>query len=81
MNRAVMQHLYDNNYTFAGWSNNIGDWSRPEAWRIVQQVNNGLKPGDVVLLHDAGIGTAQALPSLVREARAKGFDFVPMPEK
>lgn len=81
MNRAVMQHLYDHNYTLAWWSNNIGDWARPPAWKIVQQVNLGLKPGDIVLLHDAGIGTAQALPSIVRDARNAGLEFVTMPER
>ncbi len=81
MNRAVMQYLYDHNYTVAWWSNNIGDWARPPAWKIVRQVNSGLKPGDIILLHDAGIGTAQALPSIVRDAQKDGLEFVTMPEK
>jgi peptidoglycan-N-acetylglucosamine deacetylase len=81
MNRAVMQYLYENDITLAWWSNNIGDWSRPPAWKIVDQVNSGIEPGDIVLLHDAGIGTAQALPRIVRHARERGLEFVVMPEK
>lgn len=81
LNREAMQHLYDNGYTLAWWSNNIGDWVRPPAWRVVKNVNDVLKPGDIVLLHDAGIGTAQALPVIVRNARENGLEFVPMPEK
>ncbi len=81
MNRAVMDYLYRHDYTLAWWSNNIGDWARPPAWKIVERVNMGVRPGDIVLLHDAGIGTAQALPSIIRNSRDQGLDFVPMPEK
>jgi peptidoglycan/xylan/chitin deacetylase (PgdA/CDA1 family) len=81
MNRAVMDYLYRNDYTLAWWSNNIGDWARPPAWKIVETVNMGVEPGDIILLHDAGIGTAQALPRIVRTARDQGLDFVPMPEE
>jgi hypothetical protein len=33
-----------------------------------------------MLLHDAGTGTAQAIPAIVKEARKRGLTFVPMPE-
>jgi peptidoglycan/xylan/chitin deacetylase (PgdA/CDA1 family) len=81
LNRAVMSYLYENDYTLAWWSNNIGDWARPPAWKIVDQVNRGTQPGDIILLHDAGIGTAQSLPRIVRNARDQGLEFIPMPEK
>ena len=81
LNRAAMDYLYRNDVTLAWWSNNIGDWARPPAWKIVHQVRIGVRPGDIVLLHDAGIGTAQSLPKIVREARDSGLTFVPMPER
>lgn len=81
MNREVMQYLYDNDVTLAWWSNNVGDWSRPPAWKIATQVKASLRPGDIILLHDAGTGTPQAIPSIVKEARLRGLQFVPMPER
>jgi peptidoglycan/xylan/chitin deacetylase (PgdA/CDA1 family) len=39
-----------------------------------------MRPGDIVLLHDAGTSTPQAIPAIVREGRSRGLVFVPMPE-
>ena len=80
MNRDVMQHLYDNDITLAWWSNNTGDWTRPPAWQIADDALSRLRPADIVMLHDAGVGTPQALQRIVREARKRGLEFVPMPE-
>lgn len=80
LNRDVMQYLYDNNVTMAWWSNNVGDWRRPPAHDIAWGVKTSMHPGDVVLLHDAGPTTPEALPSIVKEARARNLRFVPMPE-
>ena len=80
LNRDVMQYLYDNNATMAWWSNNVGDWKRPPAHDIALGVKSLLRPGDIILLHDAGTGTPQALPSIIKEARKRGLKFLPMPE-
>jgi hypothetical protein len=50
------------------------------AWKIVHHFRNSLRPGDIILLHDAGTSTPQALPAIVREARERGLRFVLMPE-
>ena len=81
LNRDVMQHLYDNDITLAWWSNNTGDWTRPPAWKIADDTLARMRGGDIVLLHDAGIGTPQALQRIVREARKRGLEFVTMPEE
>ncbi|HVF85295.1 MAG TPA: polysaccharide deacetylase family protein [Abditibacteriaceae bacterium] len=81
LNRDVMQYLYDNDYTLAWWSNNAGDWTRPPAWQIANGTLARLRGGDILLLHDAGVGTPQALNKIVRESRHRGLQFVLMPEK
>ena len=81
LDRSVMNYLYANNYTLAWWSNNAGDWTCPPAWKIANRVLSNLRSGDILLLHDAGVGTPQALNRLVREARHRGLTFVTMPEK
>lgn len=80
LDRSAMQYLYQNNVTLGWWSNNVGDWAPLPAWKIAHHVNTTLRPGDVVLMHDAGTSTPQALPLIVREARKRGLHFVTMPE-
>jgi peptidoglycan/xylan/chitin deacetylase (PgdA/CDA1 family) len=75
-----MNYLYQNQVTLAWWSNNIGDWAPLPAWKIAHHVNTTLRPGDIVLMHDAGTSTPQAIPIIVREARKRGLQFVTMPE-
>ncbi len=81
LNRAAMQYLYSHDYTLAWWSNNVGDWTCPPAWKIASSVKAHLEPGDIILLHDGGTGTPQALPSIVKAAREKGLRTILMPER
>jgi peptidoglycan/xylan/chitin deacetylase (PgdA/CDA1 family) len=80
LDRDVMDYLYRSGTTLAWWSNNPGDWARPPAWKLATQVKARMRPGDIILLHDAGPDTAQALFSIVKEARSQGLQIVPMPE-
>jgi peptidoglycan/xylan/chitin deacetylase (PgdA/CDA1 family) len=80
LNRAAMKYLYERNYTLAWWTNNVGDWTSPPAWKIADGVKANLRAGDIILLHDGGTGTPQAIPAIVKEARARGLHFVTMPE-
>jgi peptidoglycan/xylan/chitin deacetylase (PgdA/CDA1 family) len=80
LNHAAIAYLYRNGDTLGWWSNNVGDWAPQPAWKIVYEVLGGLRSGDILLLHDAGTSTPQALPAIVREARKRGLEFVPMPE-
>lgn len=80
LDRSAMNYLYQSDVTLAWWSNNVGDWAPLPAWKIAHHVNTTLRPGDIVLMHDAGTSTPQAIPIIVREARKRGLRFVPMPE-
>ncbi|HVF11231.1 MAG TPA: polysaccharide deacetylase family protein [Abditibacteriaceae bacterium] len=80
LNRDVMRYLYDNDVTLAWWSNNVGDWSPQPAWKIARRVEAQLRPGDILLLHDAMTSTPQAIPAIVKAVRRRGLDFVVMPE-
>ena len=78
LDRAAMTYLYNRDYTLAWWSNNVGDWTCPPAWKIADGVKASLRPGDVLLLHDGGTGTPQAIDSIVKAARKRGLEFVLM---
>jgi len=81
LNRAAMDYLYRHDMTLAWWSNNVGDWTCPPAWRIAHGVKTRLEPGDIILLHDGGTGTPQALPAIVKAARERGLRTILMPER
>lgn len=49
-----------------------GDFSKPDPQKIVDSVMKRLKPGGIILLHDAP-GTAEALPQLLTEIKARGY--------
>ncbi len=80
LDRDVMDYLYRRDYTLAWWSVNVGDWTCPPAWKIADGVKANLQGGDILLLHDGGTGTPQAIPAIVKAARKRGLDFVTMPE-
>ncbi len=83
MDRDVMEFLWRNKLTLAWWSNNVGDWARPPAWKIFNGVEAHMRPGDIILLHDGlgAYGTAQAIPIIVREAHDQGLQCVLMPQQ
>lgn len=81
LNRAAMRYLYEHNDTLAWWSNNVGDWTCPPAWKIADGVKAHLEAGDIILLHDGGTGTPQALPAIIKAARERGMRTILMPER
>ena len=78
LDRDAMNYLYRRDYTLAWWSNNVGDWTCPPAWKIADGVKANLRAGDILLLHDGGTGTPQALDSIVQAARKRDLKFVLM---
>lgn len=67
-----------------GWTVDPRDWSRPGVDAIVQAVHAQLRPGGVVLMHDAGgdrSQTVQALHLLIPQLAEMGwtFTFPPYP--
>ena len=63
------------------WDVDPGDWKEgrtpPE---VVDAVLSHLHPGAVVLLHSVRSATAEALPAILREAAARGYQFVTVSE-
>jgi peptidoglycan-N-acetylglucosamine deacetylase len=80
-------------YQTFGWTFGVWDSERPPAEEIRRRVRAKLKPGAIILLHD-GDGydpegsnprgdrtpTAEALPGIIADARAAGYDFRPLAE-
>jgi peptidoglycan/xylan/chitin deacetylase (PgdA/CDA1 family) len=64
------------------WSVDSQDYKRPGVRFIVRNVVSRVRPGAIVLMHDAGGPrgqTVRALPFIVRRLRARGYRFVTVP--
>ena len=70
-------------YTVFGWTFGVFDTARPGVDEIRRRVRKRLRLGAIVLLHDGDgydpegdrMQTAQALPGIIEDARAAGYEF------
>jgi len=64
------------------WTQDTRDWARPGVKRLVQQVTDGVAPGDIVLMHEGpGNGqTVQAVDAIMTELERRGYRFVTVSE-
>lgn len=68
------------------WTTDSSDWSGLDAAGIVNKVVNGdwvtepARPGGVVLMHLNGRHTAQALPTVIKDLRARHLSFDTLPQ-
>jgi peptidoglycan-N-acetylglucosamine deacetylase len=62
--------------TTVTWSLGSRDWEGLDADAIVAEVDKGLEPGSVILLHANYPTTAAALPRIIANIEAKGFELV-----
>ncbi len=73
-------------YSAFGWSFGVWDSDRPPAEEIRRRVRAKLAQGSILLLHDGDgydptgdrLRTAEALPGIIRDARAAGYEFRPL---
>lgn len=65
------------------WSVDCADWKRPPSSYIRRRVVNYSTPGGIILLHDGGgnrSNTVEALPGIIEDLQAKGYQFLTIPE-
>ncbi|MBO4251936.1 MAG: polysaccharide deacetylase family protein [Clostridia bacterium] len=62
------------------WSVDSLDWKDLSAGEIFSRVVKRVKNGSIVLFHNQGLHTAEALPDIIRELKGKGYEFVPIGE-
>lgn len=75
-------------YKVIQWSVDSLDWKRPGPDAVINNVLNGLKPGngakpgDIILFHasDSAPDTVQALPAVIKNLKAKGYLLIPIGE-
>ncbi len=47
---------------------------------IAMRVINGVKGGSIVLMHNNGLHTAEAVPIIIETLKNRGYTFVPIGE-
>jgi peptidoglycan/xylan/chitin deacetylase (PgdA/CDA1 family) len=64
------------------WNVDSEDYTRPGTRQIVRNVVSRVRPGSIVLMHDAGGDRSQtiaALPAIANRLRRRGYRFVTVP--
>ncbi len=62
------------------WDVDSLDWKDLSASDIASRITERTKSGSIILCHNNGLHTAEALPVVIDALRAKGFTFVPIGE-
>ncbi|MBT2733637.1 glycosyltransferase [Bacillus sp. ISL-7] len=68
----------DMGYTMVGELIDSDDWQRLSSDEIVKRVLDQLPEGNVILMHDAGgnrSNTVEALPTIIKELKQRGYTF------
>ncbi|MDB4894030.1 MAG: polysaccharide deacetylase [Firmicutes bacterium] len=82
-NAALRGLLKEEGQQLINWSDGSLDWDKlkdgyKDPKLVVDQVMNYIHPGAVVLMHDTHQHTVEALPELIKQIRAAGYEFVVM---
>lgn len=78
---AILKQIKELGYITVGYSTAAhdfivkGDFSAPDPNKVIASVMERLKPGGIILLHDAP-GTAEALPGLIKQIQDRGYRIV-----
>ena len=62
------------------WDVDSLDWKNLTSTEIALRIVNGTKNGSIILCHNNGLHTAEALPMIFSTLKNRGFEFVPIGE-
>ena len=62
------------------WDVDSLDWKDLSAADIAMRVINGVKNGSIILMHNNGLHTAEAVPIILETLKNRGYSFVPVGE-
>lgn len=57
------------------WDVDSLDWKDLSAKQITDRVLNRVKNGSIVLFHNQGLHTAEALPQIIKSLKSQGYEF------
>ena len=62
------------------WDVDSLDWKNLSGTKIALRIVNGAKNGSIILCHNNGLHTAEALPMIFSTLQNRGYEFVPIGE-
>lgn len=62
------------------WDVDSLDWKNLSAGEITERVVSRVKPGSIVLFHNAALNTPEALPAILEKLQKDGYKIVPVSE-
>lgn len=65
---------------FVLWDIDSEDWKNRNADTTTKNIMSAAHPGGIVLMHDIHPSTAQALPGIIDQLQAQGYQLVTVPE-
>jgi len=80
--KRVLRIADELNYKVIQWDTDSQDWMNIGTDKIVSRVVDKAHPGDIILMHasDTTKQTHEALPAIIDQLRAKGYEFVSVSE-
>jgi len=65
-------------YTPVGWSVRSMDTVIKDKKKLLEKINDGIKPGAVFLFHDTSKTTLDVLPVFIQEVKKRGYNIIPL---
>ena len=79
-NNDVVQAVRECGCYTIQWDVDSLDWKDLSAVEITKRVTERVKPGSIVLFHNAAKHTPEALPGIIEKLQGDGYQFVPISE-
>lgn len=79
-NNLLIESCREQNLYPIQWDVDSLDWKNLSAQEIALRVVNGAKSGSIILCHNNGLHTAEALPMIFSTLQNRGYTFVPIGE-
>src|SRR5699024_12118157 len=81
INQNVKNKAKKYNQPLILWSVDSLDWKYRSKSAVHSRVMNNVHPGAIVLLHDIHSTTADSLPSILKDLKNQGYEFVTVDRK
>lgn len=79
-NNDVVQAMRETGHFTIQWDVDSLDWKDLTANEICERVLKKVKPGSIVLFHNAALHTPEALPTILETLQKDGYKIVPVSE-
>jgi peptidoglycan-N-acetylglucosamine deacetylase len=77
-NPNLAKAIINRGYTPVGWSVRSMDTVIKDGKKLLDKINEGIKPGALFLFHDTSKTTLEVLPEFIKEVKNRGYNIIPL---